>query len=145
LTLGLSSPDERGTSSGYCTRSCPMRPGALEKAQDALALLSKWASGRTNWSITGLSVSASNFASLEKDSGDVMEMFKNAPTTNTTPAVSPIKAHEIDAAVLAELPEDIQREIKASFNNRTTGTTTTISAKRSQTNSITNYFSKKKR
>ena len=148
LTLGLSSPDERGTSSGYCSRSCPMRPGALEKAQDALALLSKWASGRTNWSITGLSVSASNFASLEKDSGDVMEMFKNAPI-NTTPAVSPIKAHEIDAAVLAELPEDIQREIKASFNNNsrvtTASTTTSTSAKRSQTNSITNYFSKKKK
>jgi DNA polymerase eta len=150
LTLGLSSPDERGTSSGYCSRSCPMRQGALEKAQDALALLSKWASGRTNWSITGLSVSASNFASLEKDSGDVMEMFKNAPI-NTTPAVSPIKAHEIDAAVLAELPEDIQREIKASFNNNsrvtasTTSTTTSTSAKRSQTNSITNYFSKKKK
>jgi len=151
LTLGLSSPDERGTSSGYCSRSCPMRPGALEKAQDALALLSKWASGRTNWSITGLSVSASNFESLEKDSGDVMEMFKNAPTINTTPAVSPIKAHEIDAAVLAELPEDIQREIKASFNNNsrvtasTTTSTTSTSVKRSQTNSITNYFSKKKK
>lgn len=124
-----------------------MRPGALEKAQDAMALLSKWASGRTNWSITGLSVSASNFASLEKDSGDVMEMFKNAPI-NTTPAVSPIKAHEIDAAVLAELPEDIQREIKASFNNNsrvTASATTSTSAKRSQTNSITNYFSKKKK
>jgi hypothetical protein len=125
-------------------------------AQDAFALVSKWASGRATWSITGLSVSASNFVSLEKDSGDVAEMFKNARSdarnkdstvavnhsrsATVTPAASPIKADQIDASVLAELPEEIQREIRASMGMSTGG----AAAKRKpQANSITNYFSKK--
>ena len=156
LTLGLSSPNERGTSSGHCSRRCPLRQGAEEMAQDAFALVSKWASGRATWSITGLSVSASNFVSLEKDSGDVAEMFKNARSdarnkdstvavnhsrsATVTPAASPIKADQIDASVLAELPEEIQREIRASMGMSTGG----AAAKRKpQANSITNYFSKK--
>jgi len=156
LTLGLSSPDERGTSNGYCSRSCALRAGAAEKAQDALALVSKWASGRSNWSITGLSISASNFVSNEKDCGNVVEMFKNAAeratttTSTTTPAVSPIKADQIDESVLAELPEEIQREIRASLfpkaNNAGIGgggggaTGGGPSFKKAKKNPITNYF-----
>jgi hypothetical protein len=147
LTLGLSSPDERGTSNGYCSRSCALRAGAAEKAQDALALVSKWASGRSNWSITGLSISASNFVSNEKDCGDVVEMFKNATeraTTTATPAVSPIKADQIDKSVLAELPEEIQREIRASLfpkaNAAAGGTGGGPSFKKAKNNPITNYF-----
>ena len=154
LTLGLSSPDERGTNSGHCSRRCPLRQGAEEMAQDAFALVSKWASGRATWSITGLSVSASNFVSLEKDSGDVAEMFKNARndkdsavatnqprSVTVTPAASPIKADEIDASVLAELPEEIQKEIRASMGMRCHGGA--VGKRKQQTNSITNYFSKK--
>ena len=141
LTLGLSSPDERGTSNGYCSRSCALRAGAAEKAQDALALVSKWASGRSNWSITGLSISASNFVSNEKDCGDVVEMFKNAAERATTPAVSPIKADQIDESVLAELPEDIQREIRASyFASSSSSAAAARARKKPKKNSITNYF-----
>ena len=147
LTLGLSSPDERETSSGHCSRRCPLRPGADEMAQDALTLLSKWASGRERWSITGMSVSASNFVSLEKDSGDVVEMFKNATkaakapaSVSATPAASPIKADQIDKNVLAELPEAIQREIRASMGLLDKSTGGGVKRK----NEITNYFSKKR-
>ena len=152
LTLGISSPDERETSSGHCSRRCPLRPGADEMAQDALALLSKWASGRERWSITGMSVSASNFVSLEKDSGDVVEMFKNATkaakapaSVSATPAASPIKADQIDANVLAELPEAIQREIRASMGLLDKSTGGGVKRKNvGQKNEITNYFSKKR-
>ena len=159
LTLGLSSPDERETNSGHCSRRCPMRLGAEEIAQDALALVSKWASGRSDWSITGMSVSASNFVSLERDSGDVAELLKNAAaaaaatmttatrSTQPTPAASPIKADQIDAAVFAELPEEIQREIRATMGFGAGGGTATTGSKRkaapTQVNSITNYFGKK--
>jgi len=143
LTLGLSSPDERTTSYGYCSRSCPLRAGAAEKAQDALALVSKWASGRTNWSITGLSISASNFVSNEKDCGDVAEMFKNAAAAGASSAGA-IKAEEIDESVLAELPEDIQREIRASARGPGSSSGQQPSAlhanKKAKKNAITNYF-----
>ena len=120
------------------------------KSSDALALVSKWASGRSNWSITGLSISASNFVSNEKYCGNVVEMFKNAAeratttTSTTTPAVSPIKADQIDESVLAELPEEIQREIRASLfpkaNAAAGGTGGGPSFKKAKKNPITNYF-----
>lgn len=158
LTLGLSSPDELNTNSGHCSRRCPMRLGADEITQDALALISKWSSGRSNWSITGMSVSASNFVTLERESGDIAEMLKNAKSTTgsrlATPAASPIKADQIDASVLAELPEEIQREIRASMRGETShrgnraAAGSALLGKRKggvgagQKNSITSYFGK---
>ena len=92
-------------------------------------------------------MSASNFVSLEKDSGDVVEMFKNATkaakapaSVSATPAASPIKANQIDKNVLAELPEAIQREIRASMGLLDKSTGGGVKRK----NEITNYFSKKR-
>lgn len=82
LTLGFSSADWQGRENNeYFTRSCPLRkPKAEAIAEDALALVRRWAGGKDGkWAIYSLGLSTSNFVAAPTGSSTLHRFMKPKP------------------------------------------------------------------